>query len=219
MHDHLTDALSCDAGPRAGRTPTGTLHGPHVLARLADGGTVALRPLRRGEVDVVEAVFGTLSPRSRQQRFLVPTPRLTGTARRVLADVDGHDHVAWVALVEGRPVGTCRYVRTAPQTAELAFEVADAHHGRGIGTALLDAVTTVACARGVRRVEAVADPGNQASVALLARLGVRWCPEDGLLEGRGELRLLRPSRVDRRAVRLLDARAASTLTDEPLSVG
>ena len=94
----------------------------HVRVPLRDGGSVLLRPLVNGEVSVLDGVFEGLSARSRQQRFLVPMPRLPGAHRRALADVDDRRHVAWVALVDGEPVGICRYVSTTPDTAELAFE-------------------------------------------------------------------------------------------------
>ena len=197
-------------------TTRGAAHAPcHLRARLPDGGSVVLRPLRHGEIRFLEDVFDGLSPESRQQRYLVPMPRLPGSHRRLLADVDGHDHVAWVALVDGRPAGICRYVRTTHDTAEVAFEVVDAQQGRGIGSALVDAVTTVACASGVRWLEATVEPGNRASVALLSRLGVRLVPHDGLLEGRGRLRLGgRRPRVDRRAVLALAAAFSARVEDE-----
>ena len=182
----------------------------HVHVRLRDGGSVLLRPLGSGEVTVLETVFQGLSTPSRRQRFLVPMPRLPGAHRRVLADVDGRRHVAWVALVDGVPVGICRYVATAPDAAELAFEVVDAHQGRGIGSALVDAVTTVAHARGIAWLEATVEPGNLASVSVLARVGVRLALSDGLLEGRGELRLAPSARVNRRAVLALADQLAST---------
>jgi RimJ/RimL family protein N-acetyltransferase len=171
----------------------------HVRVRFADGGAVILRPLQDGEITVLETVFEGLSAQSRQQRFLVPMPRLSGSARRVLAHVDGHDHVAWVAMLDGQPVGISRYVRTGPDSAEIAFEVVDAEQGRGIGSALVDAVTTVAHANGISRLEATVEPGNRASTALLNRLGMRFSLDDGLLEGRGQLTLPTP-RVDRQAV-------------------
>lgn len=183
----------------------------HVSVRLQDGGCVLLRPLSAGEVSVVETVFEGLSSQSRHRRFLVPMPRLPGSHRRTLADVDGDRHVAWVALVDGVPVGLCRYVRTAPATAELAFEVVDAHQGRGIGSALVDAVATIAREHGIAHLEATVEPGNHASAALLARVGIRLRPSDGLLEGRGEPRVAPSgSRVDRRAVLALAGQPASS---------
>jgi RimJ/RimL family protein N-acetyltransferase len=186
----------------------------HVHVRLKDGGSALLRPLAGGELDVLEAVFAGLSAQSRQRRFLVPMPRLPGSHRRTLTDVDGDRHVAWVALVDGEPVGICRYVRTALDVAELAFEVVDAHQGRGIGAALVDAVTTVARDNGIRWFEATVEPGNAASEALLARAGVRLFVSDGLLEGGGEPREVpATSAVSTRAVRALagqPARSSST---------
>lgn len=186
-------------------------HHVHVHVRLRDGGTALLRPLATGEVTVLETVFDGMSERSRHQRFLVPMPRLPVAHRRRLADVDGHRHVAWVALVDGVPAGICRYVRTAGHSAELAFEVADAHQGRGLGTALVDAVTTVARASGITWLEATVEPGNTASQSLLARAGVRLLLADGLLEGGGEPRPLpSSSRVNARAVLALAAQSASS---------
>jgi GNAT superfamily N-acetyltransferase len=183
----------------------------HVRARLRDGGSALLRPLAGGEVSVLETVFEGLSRRSRRQRFLVPMPRLPSGHRRALADVDGDRHVAWVALVDGEPVGICRYVRTAPDAAELAFEVVDAQQGRGIASVLVDAVTTVARSRGITWMEALVEPGNLASEAVLARVGIELVLSDGVLEGRGELcPAPSPARVDRRAVLALAAQSASS---------
>ncbi|WP_374455581.1 N-acetyltransferase family protein [Nocardioides sp.] len=183
----------------------------HVNVRLEDGGSALLRPLSSGEVSVVEAVFEGMSSQSRHRRFLVPMPRLPGSHRRALADVDGDRHVAWVALVDGEPVGLCRYVRTSHATAELAFEVVDAHQGRGIGSALVDAVVTVAREHGIAYLEATVEPGNLASEALLSRVGIRLRPADGLLEGRGEPRVAPSgSRVNRRAVLALAGQPASS---------
>ncbi|HYJ28316.1 MAG TPA: GNAT family N-acetyltransferase [Nocardioides sp.] len=159
----------------------------HLRVLLADGEEVVLRPLRREETDVLQTVFDGLSPRSREHRYLVPMPRLTGHARRSLMDIDGHRHVAWVALLDGRPVAICRYVRTGPDSAEVAFEVVDTAQGRGIASALLDAVAADACASGIAWFEATVEPGNAGSVALLHRIGLRLTPVDGLLEGRGRL--------------------------------
>lgn len=71
---------------------------------------------------------------------------------------------AWAAFVDGRPVGIERAIRTAADT-EVAFGVVDAEQGRGSGSALLESVTTVACAGGAWWVEAVTDPGNRATLA------------------------------------------------------
>ena len=177
----------------------------HVDVPLA-GGSAALRPLRHGETEPLLSVFERLSPASRASRYLVGMPRLPSPMRDLLVAVDDCDHVAWLATVDGAPAGIARYVRVAPDTAEVAFEVVDAHHGRGLGTALLDVVTTVAQARGVRRVRATVLPTNAPSLRLLARLGNPLSANDGVLEGESALRLLDPARVDRGAVLALAMR-------------
>jgi RimJ/RimL family protein N-acetyltransferase len=168
---------------------------------------VGLRPLRRGEEGAVLAVFADLSPASRARRYLTGVVRLPVTMLRALTDVDGVRHVCWVASAHGRPVGIARSVLVTPGVAEIAVEVADDHQRRGIASALVDAVTTVAAANGVRRVAATMTADNEASRLLMSRIGIRFRVVDGLLEGEGPLRLLDPPRVDRSDVLALARRA------------
>ena len=188
---HLQQARP-DARLEEGRTPV----------RLRDGALATLRPLEPGETAPLLAVFAGMSADARALRYLTGLPRLPQPMLSVLSDVDGDRHVAWLATVEDEPAGIARYVRLpgCPTTAEFAFEVVDHQHGRGLATVLLDAVTTVAAARGVRRVRATLHPSNTPSKHLLARVGADTRLVDGLLEADGPLRLLEPPSVDRSAV-------------------
>lgn len=190
----------------ARRRQAGPARADHVPVTLRDGGTALLRPLQPGETDPLLDVFEQMSPASRLSRYLVALPHLPAAMTSALTNVDGCRHVAWLAVVDARAAGIARAVRTGSDSAEVAFEVADRHQHRGVGSALLDAVTTVASARGVRRLEATALPDNDASVHLLRRLGLGWVAADDLLEGSGPLRLLDPARVDRHAVLTLSDR-------------
>lgn len=183
-----------------------------VLARLPGGSPIALRPLRRGERDPLLAVFDGMSVASRALRYLTGMARLPSTMLEPLIDVDGHRHVAWLASMDGQPVGIARYVRDDLGVAEVAVEVVDDHHGLGIASVLMDAVTTVGAGGGVQRVRATLTPGNEASRRLVTRIGVRLQVVGGLLEGEGRLRLLEPPRVDRRAVLSL-AQAGTCATE------
>lgn len=169
---------------------------------LRDGGRARLRPLGHGERDVLLAVFARMSAPSRALRYLTGLPEIPRRMLDVLTDVDGERHVAWLASVDGRPVGIARCIRLpgCPTTAELAVEVVDEEHGRGIATILTDAVTTVADARGVRRIRGTVAPSNAAPMRLLLRLGARGRTAQGLYEAEGRLRLLDPPTVDRTAV-------------------
>lgn len=132
---------------------------------------VTLRPLRRTESDVLDAVLGRLSPRSRHLRFHTPVPRLTGTMRRAMLDLDDRRHVALVAENDdGVPVGLAQLVRTRadPDVAELAVVVVDAWHRRGVGRLLVAASVALAADWNVRRVTARVLPGNHAARRLFA---------------------------------------------------
>jgi GNAT superfamily N-acetyltransferase len=179
-----------------------------IPVRLLDGGLARLRPLRAGEAGPLLDVFDGMSEMSRRHRFLVGINQLSRHMVDVLADVDGRSHVAWVATIAGRSAGVARYVRVRDKTAEVAMEVVEGDHGRGVGSALLDAVATVACSNGIARLTATVDPLNQPSLRLLNRLGLRFHLNDGLLEGEGKLLLPVPARVDRAAVLALARRKA-----------
>lgn len=173
-----------------------------VRAPLPRGGTARLRPLQDGERAPLLEVFAGLSAESRASRYLVGMPRLSEAFVRRLSATDGLTSVAWLATVRDRPAGIGRYVRVdeEPCTVDVALEVVDEHQGRGLGAVLLDVITTLAAAHGVRRLHATLLPHNTASRRLLSRVGVPLRFEDGLLEGSAPLRLLHPPRVDRHAV-------------------
>lgn len=173
-----------------------------VGARLRDGTPVALRPLEHGESGPLLAVFDGMSGESRALRYLTGLPRLPSSMLAMLTDVDDDRHVAWVATIGEEPVGIARYVRPSKgsTSAEIAFEVVDRHHGQGLGTVLLDTITTVAAARGVRRIQGTLAPRNTPSRRLLAKIGAEVRLVDGLLEADGPLSLLDPPVVDRSAV-------------------
>ena len=59
----------------------------------------------------------------------------------------------------------------------MAFEVADAHQGRGIGSTLANALAADASAAGIRELVATVCGDNPSIVSLLRRLGdlrVQW---------------------------------------------
>ena len=137
---------------------------------IKHGPTLLVRPLRRGDVATVCAMFGRLGERSRRTRFHGPKPRLTDVELELLAQVDADHHVL-VAYVDGdrRPVAIARLVRDG-RSAEIAFEVADEYHQRGIGSVLTAELLADARAAGVTEVVALVTSDNRAAVALLRRI-------------------------------------------------
>jgi GNAT superfamily N-acetyltransferase len=131
---------------------------------------VVVRELGPGEQQVLDVVFAGLSDQSRYLRFHSPVPRLVPAVRRALAAVDGHRHVALVAVAGREPIGIARCIDLGSGRAELAVEVVDAWHGRGVGTLLLHALRDRAVAAGWRELSAEVLAENDAVRALLRKV-------------------------------------------------
>ncbi len=164
-------------------------------------GTAWLRPLEADEVDPLLAVFDHMSLESRYARYLQGVSKLTPGMIESLTAVDGTDHVAWLVTVDDRPVGIGRYVKVGPSTAEIAFEVADEFHGRGLGTVLVDVLTTIAAKSGIQNLQAMVQRSNHHSRRLLSQVGLELLRQvGGVLECDGPFHLLERPRVDRQQV-------------------
>ena len=130
-----------------------------MVIRLRDGTRLLVRHIRPTDKRLLEAGFEHLSDETRRRRFLAPKPRLTGADLRYLTEIDGHDHVALIALRLDdwqRPVAVARYVRLRedPATAEVAVTVDDEYQGRGIGRRLGMLLADEARANGITRFSA-----------------------------------------------------------------
>jgi ribosomal protein S18 acetylase RimI-like enzyme len=114
-------------------------------------------------------MFDRLGERSRRARFNGAKPRLSSVELKHLAAVDATRHVL-VAYLEDdeRPVALARLVRDGA-SAEIAFEVADEHQQRGIGSALTAELLADARAAGITEVTALVASDITAAVTLLRR--------------------------------------------------
>jgi GNAT superfamily N-acetyltransferase len=134
---------------------------------------VSIRVLDNGDTATVAAVFDRLGPVSREHRFHGAKPRLTSNELALLSQVDGNHHVL-VAHVDGDPLpaAMARIVRDQNdrRAGELAFEVADAYQGCGIGVQLVERLLADARAAGIVQVEAFVQTSNSAALTLLRRV-------------------------------------------------
>jgi protein lysine acetyltransferase len=142
---------------------------------LRDGIRATIRPIRPDDKAELEAGLHRLSDESVHKRFLGPKPRFTRAELRYLTEVDGHDHVAFVAEVPEYPgliVAVARYVRLADdaEAADVAVVVADPLQGRGLGSALVDELAHAAVREGITRFSATMLSENRAAYRLMARL-------------------------------------------------
>lgn len=148
-------------------------HPRTMRVTLRDGTTALLRPIEPGDKQRLREGLRLLSPRSRYLRFHAGVDELTEGQLRYLTEVDGHDHVAWVALNPAEPdepgMGVARYVRLPdqPTVAEAAVTVADRYQGRGLGTVLLMLIARSAVQNGIRTLRNYVLAENTAMLGVL----------------------------------------------------
>jgi RimJ/RimL family protein N-acetyltransferase len=143
---------------------------------LGDGTRLAVRALKPKDRDELITAFGRLSPRSLYRRFFGPKRSFTPREISYFVDIDFTRHVALVAEVEerGRPtiIGSARYIIGAPGEAEVAFIVADAWQGRGIGALLLRHLTLIAHDAGIQTFVADVLPENTGMLKVFEKSGM-----------------------------------------------
>ncbi len=147
---------------------------PHWEADVvvADGGTVHLRPILPSDADALVEFHSHLSARTRYLRYFSAYPRIPDRDLKRFTNVDHHYRVALVAELGGEIIAVGRYEGT-PDTdeAEVAFVVADAHQGRGIGSVLLEHLAAAARECGIRRFHAIVLAENTAMIRVFHDAG------------------------------------------------
>uniref|UniRef100_UPI000B7CA178 bifunctional acetate--CoA ligase family protein/GNAT family N-acetyltransferase n=1 Tax=Candidatus Entotheonella palauensis TaxID=93172 RepID=UPI000B7CA178 len=129
---------------------------------LRDGGSVHIRAIRPTDQSQLLRFFEALSARSVYFRFFQTKTQLTDSELRYFTELDFVHHVGLVATLweQGTEhmIAVGRYICPAPQElpsrAEVAFAVADAHQGRGLGTLLLEHLAEIARKYGITEFEA-----------------------------------------------------------------
>jgi RimJ/RimL family protein N-acetyltransferase len=135
---------------------------------------ITIRELVPSDRRAVAFTFAHLSSQSRYQRYFSPKDALAPRELTRLMSVDHWHHEALIAFSPPprAPIGIARYVRLDDfETAEVAIEVVDGWQGRGVGTALLVALTERAQAAGIRRFSMTMLRDNKAARALARKLG------------------------------------------------
>lgn len=144
---------------------------------LDSGVRVRVRPIERGDKDLLRRGLGELGERSRFFRFHAIVNDLSAEQLRYLTEIDYRDHFAWGAAVllegEEHPAGVARYVRdpNRPEAAEAAVTVVDAWQGLGIGSLLLEALAETAISNGIAVFTAFVLSENDEMLELFGRLG------------------------------------------------
>ncbi|MFC4783415.1 bifunctional acetate--CoA ligase family protein/GNAT family N-acetyltransferase [Nocardioides sp. MAHUQ-72] len=136
-----------------GLTRTGPVAGPPAAdVLLADGTVAVVRAVRPEDRPGLEALHEEASDVSLRMRFFATSRRAGHDYVAHLFDGGGADTVAClVATVRDRIVALATAERVGPDEAEVAFLVADALRGRGVGSLLLEHLAAAARNQGVRR--------------------------------------------------------------------
>ncbi|MCA4132724.1 GNAT family N-acetyltransferase [Arthrobacter sp. M4] len=139
---------------------------------LRDGGTAHLRPISPDDAGAVQEFHTGQSQNSIYLRFFSFKPRLSEKELQRFTEVDHRDRVAFVITIAGKIVGIGRYDRLEDRSqAEVAFNISDAHQGRGIGSILLEHLAAAALENGVRRFTAEVLPENRKMLMVFADAG------------------------------------------------
>jgi acetyltransferase len=155
-----------------------------ALARLPDGTSIVIRPIRADDDALEREFIGGLSSATRYNRLLSGR-KLTPDEIRHLTRIDYQREMAFIALTaDGRReriLGVARYVRDADAGgAEFALVVADAWQRKGVGRVLLETLLRHAESAGIARLHGITLASNQAMQNLARKLGfaLRQDPQD-----------------------------------------
>ncbi len=150
-----------------------------IPIQVRDGTRLMLRPVLPGDSERTVHGHIQFSSETLYRRFMtarLPTPALM----HYLSEVDYVDHFVWVVTDGSDPVADARFVRDEadPTIAEIAFTVADAYQGQGIGSFLIGALSIAARVNGVERFSARMLSDNVPMRAIMDHYGAVWQRED-----------------------------------------
>jgi GNAT superfamily N-acetyltransferase len=132
-----------------------------ALIRLRDGSSVAIRSVRSEDERALRSFLEGLCLEARRLRFFSGAADINEAARWAI--ITGADRYGLLAHDEtGTIVGHAIYIQLDETRAEVAVEVADHLHGRGLGTILIERLAAIAEQRGITRLVAEVLAENRA---------------------------------------------------------
>ncbi|WP_048678530.1 GNAT family N-acetyltransferase [Kocuria massiliensis] len=139
---------------------------------LRDGATAHLRPVQPSDRDALAEMYARQSERTIYLRFFTYKSALSAKELTRFTTVDHHDRVAFVIMLGEEMIGIGRYDRTnQPNEAEVAFFISDHHHGRGIGSILLEHLAAAGLECGITKFSAEVLPENRKMLNVFSEAG------------------------------------------------
>jgi GNAT superfamily N-acetyltransferase len=141
--------------------PSTVVHSPlePKLVHLRDGSAVSVRPAGPSDEAPLRTFLTGLCPEARRMRFFTGAADM-GRAAHQAADTAPNRYGLLVHDELGVLVAHAAYLALDATRAEVAVEVADHLHGRGLGTILIERLAEAAQARGVTHFVAEVLPEN-----------------------------------------------------------
>jgi acyl-CoA synthetase (NDP forming)/GNAT superfamily N-acetyltransferase len=175
-----------------------------VYALLADGTTIEIRPATPGDFGAVKAMHEAMSPDNAYLRFFNLSRRAAEQEAVRICRPPAPDHTALLAFRGNEVIGVAGYeISGQPDTAEIAFAVADHMHRRGVATLLLEHLVSLARSRGIKAFVAQTLSQNREMLKVFADAGLRV--ERHMSEGVVELTFPLPPSAAGDASRQLDS--------------
>jgi acetyltransferase len=150
----------------------------HLITQivLRDGTALTIRPIRPADMDLEKAFVKKLSDYSRYYRFMQPIRELTPAMLERFTHPDYDREMALIVVANQcgaeEEIGVARYVKYPDgRQCEFALAIADAWHGRGVGSALMQALMANARSVGLESMEGFVLSTNQAMMKLVRFLG------------------------------------------------
>ncbi|WNZ06629.1 GNAT family N-acetyltransferase [Streptomyces sp. 11x1] len=146
---------------------------PPVHALLADGTTVRIRAVERGDHDQLQGLYEEMSSENLRLRFFAASRRSAKLAADRACAPPRPGYRALLAERAGQVIGLAEYEAGEDAgTAEISIAVADGLHHRGVGTLLIEHLVSAARAEGVTTFTADALSENSEVLRLFSDLGL-----------------------------------------------
>jgi GNAT superfamily N-acetyltransferase len=145
---------------------------------LADGTIAVIRSLHRDDPGAVLELHESVAVDTLRLRFFSASLEAGRLYVDHLFAPDNTGSAALVALVRGRVAGLATAELLAPDSAEVAFLVADQDRGHGLGSLLLEHLAALGRRHGVSPFEAEVLSDNYGMLHVFRAAGVRGHPQD-----------------------------------------
>jgi acyl-CoA synthetase (NDP forming)/RimJ/RimL family protein N-acetyltransferase len=143
-----------------------------VAVALRDGSTVTVRPVVPEDRDRLLALLEGLDPEARRLRFFSAGASMAWAADQMVAGDTGSYGLVALQGADGDIVGHAEYFREGrTDSAEVAFEIANALQGMGLGTILLGHLATQAVQEGIEQFTAEVMPENHRMIGVFRESG------------------------------------------------